>query len=65
LAQARGETIALVYIHATRESQGQLLRADSADLVASSESDLRKKTTDEVDPPVSGAVSWRGLSGGE
>jgi hypothetical protein len=46
------------------ESQGQLLRADSTDLVASSESDLRKKTTDEVDPPVSGAVSWRGLSGG-
>ena len=60
MAQARGETIALVYIHATRESQGQLLRADSADLVASSESDLRKKTTDEVDPPVSGTGSRHG-----
>jgi hypothetical protein len=47
--------MAPIYIHATRESQGQLLRADSAGSVLSGESDLRRQTTDEASP----FVSWR------
>jgi hypothetical protein len=44
-----------IYIHATRESWGQLLRADSAGSVLSGEFDLRRKMTDEAGP----FVSWR------